>query len=67
MNGLADQSLLDRLTESSETSLTYVCVAVMREPLGLSTFPNLRKVAIICRAEMDKGVVDTIEDHAGIN
>ncbi|GAA5990367.1 hypothetical protein JCM10908_007336 [Rhodotorula pacifica] len=61
LNSLVEQSLLDRLTESSEASLTYICVAVMREPLDVSAFPNLRKVAVVCGADMYKAVVETIK------
>lgn len=61
LNSPTEQGLLDRLTEFSETSLTTLCVGVMRKSLDLSAFPNLRKVAIACGTDMYALVVKTIE------
>ncbi|KAG0659127.1 hypothetical protein C6P46_005298 [Rhodotorula mucilaginosa] len=59
--GPTEQGLLDRLTEASKTSLTSLCVGIMRKSLDLSAFPNLRKVAIACGDDMYALVVKTIK------
>ncbi|GAA5956881.1 hypothetical protein JCM8115_003851 [Rhodotorula mucilaginosa] len=61
LNSPTEQGLLDRLTEASKTSLTSLCVGIMRTSLDLSAFPNLRKVAIVCGEDTYALVVKTIE------